>query len=157
MDQKRIRLFYKAFLGQRPDSIGMWLAAAFMELLFGVLMAVPYQEVKKDPQMLILMLLFGYLGTMFYIGPYLSYRENGKMTSIYEKLKYLPVDYREIQKMRVCYMSKYVMKTGLVLMLFQFATSKFSGTFAMENIVYVVVIGILWPILSNLPMAWFTK
>ena len=112
---------------------------------------------REDSGFVAMPMLFGFLGAMLYIAPYLTFREEGNSVSIYEKIKYLPVDYRQIQKMRVWYLIRFVAKIFPVLFLLQMATSYWSKTLTAANLIYVILLGLVWPILSNLPFAWFGK
>ena len=121
------------------------------------MMMVPYQEMREDSGFVAMPMLFGFLGAMLYIAPYLTFREEGNSVSIYEKIKYLPVDYRQIQKMRVWYLIRFVAKIFPVLFLLQMATSYWSKTLTAANLICAILLGLVWPILSNLPFAWFGK
>lgn len=156
-EQQKVRAFYKEFLSWKAESIGQWIGAGFLEVLFGIMMMVPYQEMKEDNGFVVMPMLFGFLGAMLYIAPYLTSREEGNQVSIYEKIKYLPVDYRQIQKMRVWYLIRFVAKIFPVLFLLQMATSYWSKTLTAANLIYAILLGLVWPILSNLPFAWFGK
>ena len=156
-EQQKVRAFYKEFLSWKAESIGQWIGAGFLEVLFGIMMMVPYQEMKEDNGFVVMPMLFGFLGAMLYIAPYLTFREEENQVSIYEKIKYLPVDYRQIQKMRVWYLIRFVAKIFPVLFLLQMATSYWSKALTAANLIYVILLGLVWPILSNLPFAWFGK
>ena len=156
-EQQKVRAFYKEFLSWKAESIGQWIGAGFLEVLFGIMMMVPYQEMKEDNGFVVMPMLFGFLGAMLYIAPYLTFREEGNSVSIYEKIKYLPVDYRQIQKMRIWYLIRFVAKIFPILFLLQMATSYWSNTLTVANLIYVILLGLVWPILSNLPFAWLGK
>ena len=156
-EQQKVRAFYKEFLSWKAESIGQWIGAGFLEVLFGIMMMVPYQEMKEDNGFVVMPMLFGFLGAMLYIAPYLTCREEENQVSIYEKIKYLPVDYRQIQKMRVLYLIRFVAKIFPVLFLLQMATSYWSKTLTAANLIYAILLGLVWPILRNLPFEWFGK
>ena len=156
-EQRKVRKFYKEFLTWSADNVGLWLAAGFFGVLYLVFAAVPYQEMLEERAFLILPLMFGFLMAFFYLKPYLTFQENTESFSIYERIKYLPVDLREIQKMRVIYLAKFVLKVAPVLILVQLFTSHFSYEITLEVVLYAIFEGILWPFLSNLPIAWFSK
>ena len=73
-EQQKVRAFYKEFLSWKAESIGQWIGAGFLEVLFGIMMMVPYQEMKEDNGFVVMPMLFGFLGTMLYIAPYLTFR-----------------------------------------------------------------------------------
>ena len=156
-EQQKVRAFYKEFLSWKAESIGQWIRAVFLVLSFGITIIVPFHFFFEDSVFVPMPMLFGFLGAMLYIAPYLTFREEGNSVSIYEKIKYLPVDYRQIQKMRVWYLIRFVAKIFPVLFLLQMATSYWSKTLTAANLIYAILLGLVWPILSNLPFAWFGK
>lgn len=157
-EQQKVRKFYKEFLSWKAESVGMWLGAGIVETMFVISMMVPYQEMKYDMGFVALPWTFGWLGAMLYINPYLIFREEQNSVSIYEKLKYLPIDYREIKKMRTIYLIKFVMKIFPAAFVCQIAFSYFLfQEITFENIVYAVLTGLIWPIASNLPYVWHGK
>lgn len=156
-EQRKVRKFYKEFLTWSADNIGLWIAAGFFELLYCVLMMIPYQEMLEDKGFLVFVLLLGFAVPYFYLRPYITFRENTESYSIYERIKYLPVDFREIQKMRTIYLAKFVLKTAPIVILLQLIVSYCSYEVTIANVVYAIFGGILWPFISNLPIAWFSK
>lgn len=156
-EQRRVRKFYKEFLTWSADNIGLWIAAGFMEVFYGVMMMIPYQEMAEEGAFLMLPLLFGFAGPFFYLRPYIAFREDTEYYSIYERIKYLPVDFREIQKMRTIYLAKFVGKIAPVFILVQLLATNFSYEITMGNVMYALFGGLIWPFLSNLPVAWFSK
>lgn len=156
-EQKKVRTFYKEFLTWSADNIGIWIAAGFMEIFYFVFMAIPYGEMIKEGVFILFPLMCGFAGAYFYLNPYLVFREDTKYYSIYERIKFLPVDFREIQKMRTIYLAKYVIKIAPAMVLVQLLTSKFSYEITWECVVYAIFCGVIWPFLSNLPIAWFSK
>ena len=86
-EQQKVRAFYKEFLSWKAESIGQWIGAGFLEVLFCIMMMVPYQEMKEDNGFVVMPMLFRFLGAMLYIAPYLTFREEGNSVSIYKKIK----------------------------------------------------------------------
>lgn len=156
-EQKKVREFYKEFLTWSADNIGMWIAAGFMEVFYFAMMAIPYEEMAEEGALALFPLVLGFLGPYFYLNPYLVFREDTKSYSIYERIQFLPVDFREIQKMRVIYLAKFVVKIAPAIILIQLLTTGFSYGITAESIVYAIFCGLVWPFLSNLPVAWYSK
>lgn len=156
-EQRKVRKFYKEFLSWSADNIGLWIAAGFMEAFYFGLMAIPYQEMLEEGAFIIFPLMCGFIGPYFYLQPYITFRENTESYSIYERLKYLPVDFREIQKMRTIYLAKFVLKIAPAMILVQLLTANFSYEITIENVMYAVFFGLIWPFLTNLPIAWYSK
>lgn len=156
-EQMKVRKFYKEFLTWSADNIGVWIAAGFMEMFYLAMMAIPYEEVLEEGVFVLFPMMLGFFGPYFYLNPYIAFREDTKTYSIYERIKFLPVDFREIQKMRVIYLAKFVVKIAPVIILIQLLTTNFSHGITVESVVYAVFCGLVWPLLSNLPVAWFSK
>lgn len=156
-EQRKVRKFYKEFLTWNADNIGLWIAAGFMEAFYLGMMAIPYGEMAEEGAFILFPLLFGFAGPYFYLNPYIVFREDTKTYSIYERIKFLPVDFREIQKMRIIYLAKFVVKIAPAIILIQLLTTGFSYGITVESVVYAVFCGLVWPFLSNLPIAWCSK
>ena len=156
-EQRKVRKFYKEFLTWSADNMGLWLAAGFMEVLHGVMMMVPYQEMLEERAFILFPLLLGFAGPYFYLSPYITFREDTVSYSIYERIKYLPVDFREIQKMRTLYLAKFVGKIAPIFILCQLFFAHFSYGITWGNVVYAFFGAIIWPFVSNFPIAWFSK
>lgn len=157
-EQERVRGFYKEFLSWKAEGVGMWIGAGILEVLFVVMMMIPYQEMKLDIGLVGLPAILGFAGAALYIAPYITFHEGQNSVSIYEKIKYLPIDYCEIKKMRVTKLVLFVAKIfPVVLVCNLFFTYYGFGAIKAEDIIYVILLGMVWPIGSNLPYAWFGK
>lgn len=163
-EQRKVRKFYKDFQGWKPDTIGTWIGAGFMVMLMVIFCAVPAQEMLQgqsgDKGMLgwIMVLMFGPLAGFLYLRPYTSVTEmvsagQAKNVRIIDKLKYLPIDLKEIRKMKVIYLLKFYAKILPFCMLLQALTSLYSyGEITWKNVGYILVTAFAWPVLVNLPM-----
>lgn len=156
-EQKKVREFYKEFLTWSADNIGMWIASGFVEAFYFFMMAIPYQEMIEEGAFMLFPLVLGVFGPYFYLHPYLLFREGTQYYSIYERIKFLPVDFREIQKMRTIYLTRFVVKIAPAMILVQLLTTHFSYGITIESVGYAVFCGLVWPFLSNLPVAWYSK
>ena len=156
-EQRKVRKFYKEFLSWKADNIGLWIASGFMVVFFCVTMLISYEEILENMKLVMFPMLLGFLGPYFYLNPYITFREGTESYSIYERIKYLPIDYHEIQKMRAAYLAKFVGKVFLAVLFFQVFLMFGAGGFTIENVLYVLLIGLVWPFVSNLPIAWFSK
>lgn len=93
-----------------------------------------------------------------YIAPYITFREGTDTVSIYEKIKYLPIDYREVKKLRLKKLIQFVAKIFVIIFVCQMFFTFFGvGAIRGEDILYVILIGFVWPIISNFPYVWFSK
>lgn len=161
--QMIIRSFFKEFLNWKTECIGNWIGTGCFQLIFWVCIAiVPVQEVvgesELDRIMIVLGMALGWLPSFLYIMPYVTYKERRQDCSICAKLKYLPVDIREIQKLRLTLLTKFVIKMFPVSFTLQLLTAWYSyGEIGWMNIAYVFVTAFLWPWVLNAPVAWFSR
>lgn len=168
-EQKKIRKFYKEFLSWRPDTIGTWIGAGMLVMFLLVASAVPVQELlevqKEDADLFggLLFILFAPLAGLLYLRPYQVYVEDqftqeAKNVPIVGRLKYLPVDFREIKRMKAIYLVKFYAKILPFAMLLQALTSTYSyGAFTWQNVVYIVLMAFVWPLATNLPAILLQK
>lgn len=157
-EQKMVRKFYKEFLSWKSENIGMWIAAGFIEMCFIIFTMIPFQEVLGTSQIertiIIMEVVLGWMAPFVYIMPYVTFKEEQKDCSITAKLKYLPVDIEEIQKMRVIYLLKFVIKQFVAALVLQMLTSVYSyGEITWANVWYIVVAALVWPLVVNMPVA----
>lgn len=154
-EQKKVRAFYKNFLSWKAENVGMWIGAGLMETFFAISMMIPYQEIRLDKGVLAFPLMFGLLGPMLYLVPYRKFMEQQQWCNIYEKLKYLPIDKKEIRKMRAVYLFSFVGKIFPIVFVIQLLFSYWMfDEVTIQNIIYGILTGFVWPYLSNLPMVW---
>ena len=157
-EQRKVRAFCKEFLSWKAESVGMWIGAGILEVLYVIMMMIPYQEMKTDMAFIVFPLMFGYLGPMLYISPYLTFREGTNVVYIYEKLKYLPIDRKEIRKMRVTKLVLFVGKIFPIVCIVQLLFTYFGyGEILLEDIVYACLMGFIWPFATNLGYTWLGK
>lgn len=157
-EQEKIFAFYKEFWSWNAENIGMWIGAGILEVLFAIFMMIPYAEMQSDMGMVVLPMLMGFGGGAMYIAPYITFREGTDTVSIYEKIKYLPIDYREVKRLRLKKLIQFVAKIFVVILVFKL----FFSTFGMEmirgvDILYTILVGLVWPVLSVFPYVWFSK
>lgn len=163
-EQRKVRKFYKDLHGWKVDTIGTWFGAGFLVMLMLVVCAIPVQEMllewKEEEEFIewLMVLLFGPLAGLLYLRPYTSvsemvYTNQAKNVRIIDKLKYLPIDFKEIRKMKVIYLIKFFAKILPFALGLQMLTSIASyGEITWMNVAYILVIAFLWPVLTNLPM-----
>ena len=157
-EQEKIFAFYKEFWSWKAENIGMWIGAGILEVLFAIFMMIPYAEMQSDMGMIVLPMLMGLGGGAMYIAPYITFREGTDTVSIYGKIKYLPIDYREVKKLRVKKLVLFVAKVfAVVFGMHMFFTFFGAGTIRKEDVIYVILVGFVWPIVGNLPFAYFSK
>jgi len=169
-EQKMIREFFKEFLSWNTESIGNWLGAGVAEFFFLLSIGIiPFQEMleeiigpvecSSDVLFVLIFAVLGWLPAFYYIGPYIAFKEERKDCSITAKLKYLPVDLKEIQKMRVIYVMKFIGKQFLAAFCLQMLAAWFiCHEITWMNVVYVICAALLWPAVLVVPVAiWGRK
>ena len=161
-EQKIVRAFFKECLSWRAESVGTWIGAGFVEMLFLLFVATPAQEIfgqsDVDRLFLIYGVILGWLAPFLYIMPYVTFKEDKKDCSITAKLKYLPVSLREIQKMRAWYVIRFVAIQFPVALVLQMMTSWFSyHEITWMNIIYVIWSALIWPLITNLSVAVWSR
>lgn len=157
-DKDIIRKFYKDFLTWKADNVGFWVLAGLAEFVYVILLIIPLEEMKGETVTIAIMHLLGALASYAYLVPYLTFSEEGKQCRIYQRIKYLPVEMRMIQQVRVEKLLKFVLKMFPVIAVVQLGMSlivehRLTGW----NIVYVLWFGLIWPFVINLPTAWLEK
>jgi len=157
-EQEKIFAFYKEFWSWKAENVGMWIGAGILEVLFGIFMMIPYAEMKSDMGFIVLPMMMGFGGAAMYIAPYMTFREGTDTVSIYEKIKYLPIDYREVKKLRLKKMIQFVAKIFVIIFGFYMFFTYFGvGAIRLEDVIYVALVGLVWPVVSTFPYVWFSK
>ena len=157
-EQEKIFAFYKEFWSWKADNIGMWIGAGILEVLFGIFMMIPYSEMQSNMGFIVLPMVMGFGGAAMYIAPYITFREGQDTVNIYEKIKYLPIDYKEVKKLRLRKLVQFVAKVFVVIFGCRMFFTYFGvGMIWVEDVIYAILVGFVWPILSNLPFAYLGK
>lgn len=161
-EQRKIRKFYRDLQGDKSDTVGTWFGAGFLVVLMLIVCGVPVQEMasewKEDGVVCLMILLPGPLAGLLYLRPYtivseMVYTNRAKNVRIMDKLKYLPVDFKEIRKLKVSRLFLFFAKILPLALGIQFLTGMISyGAITWENVVYVLAIAFVLPIAVNLPM-----
>ena len=144
---ERLQLSYQAY-GLTPQIAG-WLG-----YLFCVLSALfPAQALLEDGEgmasVVMILYLWVILGTQFCIMPYMQFREQKKNVSVLQKIKYLPVDIREVKIVWLGYLWNYIKKIFWIALVAQFSMALlFYHRITLWNLLDVAVIAAL-PLLMN--------
>lgn len=86
--------------------------------------------------------------TWIFLSGYLYVNENGKMQSIYEKLKYMPVDVRMIRHVRMEYLVQFLKVPFLTAVVAQLIGAWFCNhRITIANILYPVIVMGIYPML----------
>lgn len=161
-EQRKVRQFFKDFQGWKADNIGTWIGAGMLVLLMLVVCAIPVQEILFDIEEIesvtwLMLLLFGPMAGLLYLRPYTTFTEmastnSAKNVKIVDKLIYLPIDFKEIRKMKVIYLLRFFAIILPFAAVLQCLTSVASyGEVTWMNLVYVLFVAFVWPVVVNLP------
>jgi len=103
-----------------------------------------------------MVLLFGPLAGFLYLQPYTNYAENPntnnvKWVHVTEKLKYMPIDFGEVRKMKAIYLIRFYAIIAPFCVLLQVLTSMFSyKEVTWNNVIYIIAVAFVWPTVVNL-------
>lgn len=130
-----IKAFDKELLkGMEYPAVLYKLPAYFLEML------LPLISLFGEPLKEVFVFIFLYIwGISFYVVPYVSIWEKQKQVSIYEVLKYLPVDEWDIFKVRIEYIAKLLLKRLLIMLVLQIPVIIYTGRIVRENIINSLV------------------
>lgn len=148
--------FYADHFTWYADTYGQKLVAYIMNVAIGIFMLIPYQEMNAEGMwMLGLFGFMGYMGAMYYSLSYIQFREEGKMTHVYDKLKYLPVSLNQIRCFRLKMHTRFCLRSFAVFFLEQMLVGPIGHQeLCWGNIWYPVVIGFVCPMCAGLSMWW---
>lgn len=152
-ERERVRMFDQDLLSYSSGSdIGARFAAYFMEGIALFLAFIPLQEiVAGEETMLLPLIAMISMAEHVYMISYITMREEGKQRSIYEKLKYLPVDMKIVRQVRMLYLINWKKKTGLAALLIQVIMSfLIYKSCSIFNVLYIIVLYIVLPLLLGL-------
>ncbi len=155
--QQIIEKFYKELFAWKKDNTGMWLVVGLMETFTAIFMCFPYQVIIED-EGLYLIYLMGLWGATYYIMPYVRFNECGKQKRISEKLKYLPVSFRELRRFCIKKLAIFCIRlTGIFLVLQLFFAIVSCGEVVLGNFGYPILFGLVLPFGVGLVSVWLEK
>ena len=144
----RIRRFDSAFVSYGNSM--QQLAAYLFEGVVLILMMLPYQIYGEEPFLMFMTLMFLPYPGMFYVMAYLTFSESKKTHTIYEKIKYAPFDVKQLRRVRVEYLVRFLKKTfWLALGAQLLAALLIYHRITVLNILYVFLAAGVWPFLAN--------
>lgn len=155
--ERVIDQFFKEFFSWDTGNVGMWILTGVAVFLAGIAMCFPYQS-WESPDILWFVGMFGMSAVTSYLAPYLHFQEEGKSQKIYNKLQYLPVGLKELQRYRLKKVFLFCLKVAAIFLLIQlFFTLVVYHTITLWNIGYVVIGGFLFPLCVGALTALFSK
>lgn len=106
----------------------------FCVIIVCLMMLLPIQEGMHEICVVLQILLL--IGVNMYMQPFVVVYENRKAVSIYQKLKWLPVEKREIQAVRRSYLNAFVGKVLIACLILQQAGAWLNGGWYIGNVLY---------------------
>lgn len=157
--QETLQIFFTNFLSWDTGNIGQWIVTGIMEVVLGIFLWIPYQEMSKEGHDSIRVLLFPSLwGAMTYLLPYIQFTEDKRNKRVYEKLKYLPISLKELRYFRLKKLTVFCFKLFLIFLAGQlFFSAVFFHEITLANIAYPAFYGLILPLVINGPAWWFAK
>lgn len=129
------------------------LGKGFFLVFMAMVMFLPFD--MEETGLWIMLFGFGVWPVSIALMSKINVTENGKQKSIYQKLKYLPVDKKEIWHVRIEYVVKFLKTPIIVALVAQVIGAwAFNGRIGIENIIYPLVAQGLIPLLFGLLMAF---
>ena len=148
VQEQKMDAFYEEFFETKEFAWGTTFLVGIFLFLQMIFMCMPVQEVIEEKNMGLFSLLTSVWASHSYLCQYLTYTYQQKGVSIYEKLKYHPVDIKVLRRLAIKKMLRFHRKTFLVALVLQLL---FSAIICNEitwcNIVYIVVTAFLVPFL----------
>lgn len=154
--RERIRRFDEEMISYQSNGFPV----KWGERLYGGIMLLmlfmPAEFLMEEKGMIFLILLWtAVMGPSLYLTPYLRIREQGKTVSYLRKIKYLPLDIKQVKYVRIGYLAKFLKKIVLIACIEQIVFGTFiCGQNIFVGVLYAVVAGGIIPMLWNTAVIW---
>lgn len=154
--------FFKEYYTYDVSNIGYWILAGIFTFIQLVYMAFPFENfyaggqtsvinVSDDRELLGIMAFIIVFPVFFYMQPFVVGNINGRVSSIYSVIKYLPVSAKAIRLYRFKKMLKFVLRVFVICAVLQLGISLLAYHKIMwQTLVYLFVYGFLIPFLVGL-------
>lgn len=97
------------------------------------------------------------MAAVVHLAPYQVVREKEKVSSIYEKCKWLPVSRKAVRKVRREYLFQFSIKVGIAAFLCQLFGAALSGKIGIWNVAFPVLVWLLLLGIGNLYIFFYLK
>lgn len=98
---------------------------------------------------------WAFLAPYFYISMYLRIRENGSTVHLYGKIRYLPVDIRQVKIVRIGYLVRMIRGPIVISLVIQiFFALVVDSRYLILRLLFVLIAGGLIPFLANVAAIW---
>ncbi len=150
--QKMLDSFYGEMKTWSPESYGYRMLCWIAVLFTTIFVCFPWQVILCDDDihfMLMYLCLFAIMQGVFYVRPYICFKENRKDTALCKKLKFLPVSLAEVRIYSLRKSLRFQSKLLAVHMVGQLLFTVIAGCgIGIGNLLYPVVIGFVVPIVA---------
>ncbi|MDE7477080.1 MAG: hypothetical protein K2M91_03870 [Lachnospiraceae bacterium] len=152
MEEKQ-QVLLDTFFGQEKiwwqDYYGTNIAAGIILFIGMILLIMPYQIWDNDAyQMYLHSMMLELMGMEMYLKRYAAFREDGKVKSVYETIRYLPIAHKQL----VLYILKKLLKlclclTGAAVVCQVLFAWIFLHTFSVKNLLIPLICCLFLPML----------
>lgn len=157
--RERIRSFDKEMLSYQANGLPPEWGKGLWGFLSVFMMVFPMQySLDGITSILMFQIMWGMYAPFSYLAIYNNIRENRKSVSVYQKIKYLPVDIRQLRLVRIGYLFDFLKKTLTISVILQvLSTLLFYRTCSVWNIVYVFTVNGILPAVLITSSIWFMR
>lgn len=160
MQRERIRRLDKEMVSYQSNGLPVqWGQRLYGGIvLFILLMPVEF-FVEDNPGMLFLVLLWtAIIVPMGYLSPFLKMQEQGKAVPYLKKIKYLPIDVKQVKIVRMEYLAGFLKKIVLIACVEQLVFGTLiCGQDIFWGLIYAVMAGGMIPLAWNALVIWMEK
>lgn len=154
-EETKVREFFKKFQKIDTNSWAAWFFVGLGLLFLVIGCTAPAQayldiEDEAGKLMLVIISFVGPLTAYMRINPLTVFTENQKGRTIFDLVKYYPIDKKEIKKLKIIRMTKFMVKVLPFCMLAQIPATLYDyGTLSINNFLYIFVLAFVWPVVFN--------
>lgn len=153
--QEVLENFFKELFTWDMANVGFWLVTGLMELILGILLLIPAEEL--DSALKGILFMVSIFGANWYLMAYLQIHDDGKPCKVYDRLKYLPVSLQQIRLFRLRKLVVFSTKMTTVFLVIQILALLLSREFTWACILYPICFGFLFPVVIVGGITWFSK
>lgn len=156
-ERERIRAFDEEVLSYQSSGLPPVWARRFWGGLMGLFTTAGACVIWDEPfdSMILLAGMWALLAPYFYISTYLRIRENGSTVHLYGKIRYLPVDIRQVKIVRIGYLVRMIRGPLVISLVIQiFFALVIDSRYLILRLLFVLIAGGVIPFLANTAAIW---
>lgn len=156
-ERQRIRAFDEAVLSYQSSGLPIVWARKFWGGLMVIFTTVGACTIGDESfgKLILLTGMWALLAPYFYISTYLRIRENGSTAHLYGKIRYLPVDIRQVKIVRIGYLIQMLRGPIVISLVIQiFIALVTDAKYLILRLLFVLIAGGLIPFLANAAAIW---